>query len=92
MIKQLIKSIESLNYPKSKLDVKLLIESDDHGMLAAIEEHILPQYFEVIKVPHSFPKTKDKSCNYAMSFAKRMYAVIYDADDKPDPRLQLKKH
>ncbi|MDR1139757.1 MAG: glycosyltransferase [Rickettsiales bacterium] len=90
VIKQLIKSIESLDYPKSKLDVKLLIESDDQGTLAAIEEHILPQYFEVIKVPHSLPKTKAKSCNYAMSFAKGKYAVIYDADDKPDP-LQLKK-
>ncbi|MDR2831911.1 MAG: glycosyltransferase [Rickettsiales bacterium] len=82
--------IESLDYPKSKLGVKLLIESDDQEMLAAIEEYDLPQYFEVIKVPHSLPKTKAKSCNYAMSFARGRYVVIYDADDKPDP-LQLKK-
>ncbi|QJT94608.1 glycosyltransferase [Wolbachia endosymbiont of Diaphorina citri] len=90
VIKQLIKSIESLDYPKSKLDVKLVIESDDQEMLAAIEKCTLPQYFEVIKVPHSLPKTKAKSCNYAMSFARGKYVVIYDADDKPDP-LQLKK-
>ncbi|WP_168456255.1 glycosyltransferase family 2 protein [Wolbachia endosymbiont of Ctenocephalides felis wCfeJ] len=90
VIEQLIKNIESLDYPKSKLDVKLLIENDDQEMLAALEEHTLPQYFEVIKVPHSLPRTKAKSCNYAMSSVEGKYVVIYDADDKPDP-LQLKK-
>lgn len=90
VIGQLIENIESLDYPKSKLDVKLLIESDDQEMLAAIEKCTLPQYFEVVKVPHSLPKTKAKSCNYAMSFARGEYVVVYDADDKPDP-LQLKK-
>lgn len=87
---QLIDSIENLDYPKSKLDVKLLIESDDQEMLKAIKMYALPRYFEVITVPHSFPKTKAKVCNYAMCFAKGKYIVIYDADDKPDP-LQLKK-
>lgn len=90
VIGQLIENIENLDYPKSKLDVKLIIESDDQEMLAVIEEYVLPQYFEVIKVPHSLPKTKAKSCNYAMNFARGEYVVIYDADDKPDP-LQLKK-
>lgn len=32
-------------------------------MLAVIGKHDLPQYFEVLKVPHSLPKTKTKSCN-----------------------------
>ncbi|UPA55785.1 glycosyltransferase [Wolbachia pipientis] len=90
VIGQLIESVKSLDYPKSKLDVKLLVESEDQETLAAIEKYTLPQYFEVIKVPHSLPRTKAKSCNYAMSFARGKYAVIYDADDKPDP-LQLKK-
>ncbi|MFL3877003.1 glycosyltransferase [Wolbachia endosymbiont of Trichogramma kaykai] len=67
-----------------------MIERDDQEMLAAIEKCTLLQYFEVIKVPHSLPRTKAKSCNYAMSFARGKYVVIYDADDKPNP-LQLKK-
>ncbi|AWW50851.1 glycosyltransferase family 2 protein [Wolbachia endosymbiont of Folsomia candida] len=90
VIGQLIENIGNLDYPKSKLDVKLLIESDDQEMLAVVEKYVLPQYFEVIKIPHSLPKTKAKSCNYAMCFARGKYVVIYDADDKPDP-LQLKK-
>ncbi|WP_289513349.1 glycosyltransferase [Wolbachia pipientis] len=53
-------------------------------------KYTLPQYFEVLKVPHSLLKTKAKSCNYAMSFARGKYSVVYDVDDKPDP-LQLEK-
>ncbi|MFP3015628.1 MAG: glycosyltransferase family 2 protein [Wolbachia sp.] len=90
VIEQLIESIKNLDYPKSKLDVKLQVESDDQETLEAIEKCTLPQYFEIIKVPHFLPRTKAKSCNYAMNFAKGKYVVIYDADDKPDP-LQLKK-
>lgn len=90
VIFQLIENIERLDYPQSQLDVKLIIESDDHEMLKVIQRCSLPQYFEVITVPHSFPKTKAKACNYAMCYAKGEYIVIYDADDRPDP-LQLKK-
>ncbi|MGL9726287.1 MAG: hypothetical protein ACR5KV_06845 [Wolbachia sp.] len=54
IIEQLIESIENLDYPKSKLDVKLVIESDDQEMLVAIEKWTLPQYFAVIKVPHFY--------------------------------------
>ncbi|MDN5247931.1 MAG: glycosyltransferase family 2 protein [Wolbachia endosymbiont of Tyrophagus putrescentiae] len=86
----LIESIENLDYPKSKLDVKLLIESDDEEMLKAVKKYALPQYFEVIVVPYSLPRTKAKACNYAMRFVKGKYLVIYDADDRADP-LQLKK-
>ncbi|MGH7203926.1 MAG: glycosyltransferase family 2 protein, partial [Candidatus Levyibacteriota bacterium] len=50
----------------------------------------LPSYFEVVIVPHSFPKTKPKACNYGLTKATWEYAVIYDAEDAPDP-LQLKK-
>lgn len=90
VLEQLIESIEKLDYPKSKLDVKLLIESDDQEMIIAIEKNALPEYFEVIEIPHSLPKTKPKSCNYGMNFARGEYVVMYDADDKPDS-LQLKK-
>ena len=50
----------------------------------------LPNYFQVIIVPHSEPKTKPKACNYGLHHAQGEYAVIYDAEDNPDPN-QLKK-
>src|SRR5581483_11735953 len=50
----------------------------------------LPNYFKIIVVPDSSPKTKPKACNYGLQFATGEYSVIYDAEDVPDP-LQLKK-
>lgn len=90
IIPQLIRNIESLDYPKSKLDVRLLIEEDDieaQELLATINP---PSYFTVLVVPHSLPKTKPKACNYGLIRARGEYVVIYDAEDRPDPD-QLKK-
>ena len=36
----------------------------------------LPNYVEVVVVPHSFPKTKPKACNYGVAHAKGEYVVI----------------
>ncbi|WP_225416091.1 glycosyltransferase [Wolbachia endosymbiont of Brugia malayi] len=90
IIEQLIESIESLDYPRSELEVEFLIESNNQEMLTAIEKHTLPQYFEVMKVPLFLPKIKARLYNYAMSLVRGKYVVMYDVDDKLDP-LQLKK-
>ncbi|QIT35972.1 glycosyltransferase [Wolbachia endosymbiont of Brugia pahangi] len=86
----MIESIESLDYPRSELEVEFLIESNNQEMLTAIEKHTLPQYFEVISVPLFLPKIKARLYNYAMSLVRGKYVVMYDVDDKLDP-LQLKK-
>ena len=44
---------------------------------------ILPEFFDVIKVPVSYPRTKPKACNYGLQFAKGKYITIYDAEDRP---------
>jgi cellulose synthase/poly-beta-1,6-N-acetylglucosamine synthase-like glycosyltransferase len=43
-----------------------------------------------VVVPHSFTKTKPKACNHALDYMKGDYAVIFDAEDIPEPE-QLKK-
>ncbi|PIR34453.1 MAG: glycosyltransferase [Alphaproteobacteria bacterium CG11_big_fil_rev_8_21_14_0_20_44_7] len=86
---KLIEAIKNLDYPKSKLDVKLVIESDDMMTLSAIKELKPPSYFEIIKVPYSLPRTKPKACNYALRFAKGEIITIFDAEDIPHPN-QLK--
>lgn len=90
IIPQLLQNIESLDYPKSKLDVRLLIEEDDVEAQELLESMNLPPYFTVLVVPHSLPKTKPKACNYGLIRARGEYVVIYDAEDRPDPD-QLKK-
>lgn len=90
VIAQFAKAIQDLNYPKDKLDVLLLLEESDKETIQVAKDLNLPEYFRLIIVPHSLPKTKPKACNYGLAYAKGQYAVIYDAEDIPDP-LQLKK-
>ncbi len=86
----LIRRIESLDYPKNKLDVKVLLEADDPGTLEALKKAGAPEYFDFLVMPPLPPKTKPRSCNYALAAAKGEFCVIYDAEDAPEPD-QLKK-
>ncbi|MFK8068317.1 MAG: glycosyltransferase family 2 protein [Gammaproteobacteria bacterium] len=83
-------AIRNLDYPLSKLDVKLILEDDDDETIQAAKELGLEGIFEIIRVPDSLPKTKPKACNYALSFARGELITIYDAEDRPEPD-QLKK-
>jgi len=90
VIPTLMKNIERLDYPKAKLDVRLLIEEDDTEALEVLHSMNLPPYYSIIVVPDSYPKTKPKACNYGLIHARGEYVVIFDAEDRPDPD-QLKK-
>ncbi len=90
VLPKFVENISKLDWPKAKLDVLLLLEEDDSKTIEAAKSMNLPEYFRVLVVPHSFPKTKPKACNYGLSHAKGEYVVIYDAEDEPEPS-QLKK-
>jgi glycosyltransferase XagB len=90
VVPQFVTAMSKLDYPKDKLQVMLLLEEDDKETIAKVAEFDLPDYFDVVVVPHSMPKTKPKALNYGLTRAKGDYVVIYDAEDVPDPR-QLKK-
>jgi len=90
LIKKLIWNLQALDYPREKLDVKLLIEEDDDKTLNAVRNLDFPAIFEVIVVPYHMPKTKPKACNYGLHFSRGKFLTIYDAEDIPDTD-QLKK-
>ncbi|GAB3908751.1 glycosyltransferase family 2 protein [Mucilaginibacter boryungensis] len=90
LIKKLIWNLQSLDYPREKLDIKLIIEEDDDKTLNAVRDLDFPAIFEVIVVPFHMPKTKPKACNYGLHFSRGKYLTIYDAEDIPDTD-QLKK-
>jgi len=90
IVPQFLAALELINWPKDKLDVLILLEEDDHETIDAINKVNLPSYASKLIVPHSYPKTKPKACNFGLAHAKGEYVVIYDAEDKPDPD-QLKK-
>jgi len=90
ILHKFIESIDRLDYPKNKLEVLLLLEEDDHETIAKAKELNLKSYYKILVVPHSYPKTKPKACNYGLAHATGEFVVIYDAEDIPDPD-QLKK-
>jgi cellulose synthase/poly-beta-1,6-N-acetylglucosamine synthase-like glycosyltransferase len=86
----LVDSIRKLDYPRAKLDVKLVLEAGDSETIEAAKALGTESIFEILRVPHSRPKTKPKACNFALRFARGEYCVIFDAEDMPEPD-QLKK-
>lgn len=87
---QLVAALGRLDYPQDRLDIKLLLEEDDHGTLAAARALHLPASFEIVVLPDAEPRTKPKACNYGLLHARGEFVVIYDAEDVPEPD-QLKK-
>ncbi|MBI2593135.1 glycosyltransferase [Candidatus Daviesbacteria bacterium] len=90
IVPHFLEAIAKLNYPKDKLDVKLLLEEDDNETIEEVKSTTLPGYVSAMIVPDSEPKTKPKACNYGLNFATGEYLVVYDAEDQPEPD-QLKK-
>ena len=90
VVPRLVAGIGGLDYPKSKLDVRLLCEEDDDETVPAIQAMGLPPHFKLVIVPDAQPKTKPKACNYGLLQADGEIVVIFDAEDRPDDD-QLKK-
>jgi glycosyltransferase XagB len=81
----LLGALARLDYPKEKLDVKLILEADDEETRSALDRIALPVWAEIILVPVSRPRTKPKALIYGLSFAHGDYVVVYDAEDQPEP-------
>jgi glycosyltransferase XagB len=95
VIEHLLGSVALLEYPKDKLEVKLLLEEDDYDTINAIEAklargEVLPDFIEVVLVPAGLPRTKPKACNYGLKLCSGDLVTIYDAEDIPEP-LQLRR-
>jgi glycosyltransferase XagB len=90
VIGQLIRSIDALDYPRDRLDVKLLLEEDDEETIAAAVAARPGPHVEIVRVPYSEPRTKPKACNYGLRLARGTLVTVYDAEDRPEP-LQLRR-
>ncbi len=90
VLEGLVDGLGRLDYPREKLDVKLLLEEDDEETRQAARVLDLPDYMEVLIVPDGTPRTKPRACNYGLDRARGEYLVVFDAEDRPDPD-QLKK-
>jgi cellulose synthase/poly-beta-1,6-N-acetylglucosamine synthase-like glycosyltransferase len=85
VIAKVIANLDRLDYPKSKLDVMVLLEESDVRTIEAAKRTRPPEYVRIVVVPAGDPQTKPRACNYGLEFARGEYVVIFDAEDRPRP-------
>ena len=94
LVPGLLRRLEALDYPRDRLDIKLLLEEDDAETLRALREAATPLPIETVIVPYSEPRTKPKALNVGLRLARGPavagIVTIYDAEDRPEP-LQLRR-
>ncbi|MEC5322172.1 glycosyltransferase [Aurantimonas sp. A3-2-R12] len=86
MVDRLVRALSKLDWPVSRIEIKLICEGDDAATIRAVERAIAghPQ-FEVVVIPACEPRTKPKALNYALPLTAGEFLVLYDAEDEPDP-------
>jgi glycosyltransferase XagB len=89
VLPQLMHALSCLDYPREKLDIKIILEENDTAMHQALQAFDVPNHFDVLIVPAGKPQTKPRALNYALLFARGDLVTIYDSEDIPQPN-QLK--
>ena len=90
VIATLLERLGRIEYPKDRLDIKLLVEADDEDTIAAVAGIDPGAQFELILIPPAEPRTKPKALNYGVTLARGELVAVYDVEDDPDP-LQLRR-
>ncbi|MET0257628.1 MAG: glycosyltransferase family 2 protein [Methylobacterium sp.] len=87
MAEPLVDAMIRLDWPRSRLEVFFVCEASDPETIAAVERAIAGEpNFSVIATPRTDPTTKPKALNFALPLARGEFLVLYDAEDRPDPR------
>ncbi|MGZ8390962.1 MAG: glycosyltransferase, partial [Rhodoplanes sp.] len=84
-VEQLIASLDALDWPPEKLDIKLVLEADDGATRAVLKAMRLGLPYELVIAPDIGPRTKPKALNIALPFARGVFVTIFDAEDRPEP-------
>lgn len=87
---QLIRAIERLDYPAERLQVLLLLETDDRATRAALETSRYPPFVRLAVVRDGYPRTKPRALNAGLALATGELICVFDAEDIPEPD-QLKR-
>jgi len=92
-VKHLVHALAHLDWPRERLEIKLICEEDDTDTVQACKRAIAPfggSLFSIVSVPESYPRTKPKALNYALPLCQGQLVVVYDAEDRPHP-MQLRE-
>jgi glycosyltransferase XagB len=84
VIAGMVRCLETIDYPKDKLEALILVERRDTATKQAIREAAPAPFIRIVEIPPGKPQTKPRSCNAGLLLAKGDLIVIYDAEDRPD--------
>ncbi len=70
VVGKLVAALDAIDYPRAKLDIKLVLERRDRETLAALAAMRLPARYDVIVAPPGAPLTKPRALNVALSAAR----------------------
>jgi glycosyltransferase XagB len=85
VIENLIRAFEAFDYPKAKLDIRIVVEERDAETLARLARLNLPSRYSIVVAPPGQPSTKPRALNIALAEARGELLVVYDAEDRPAP-------
>lgn len=81
----LMRALDALDYPRAKLDIKIVVEADDIETREAIEALRPRSHYRLIVAPPGAPLTKPRALNVALGEAQGDLLTVFDAEDKPSP-------
>lgn len=83
---KLVQRLSRLTYPKSLLEVVLVLEACDSVTRDTIARTNMPPWMSVIEVPSANSlTTKPRALNYALDFCRGSIIGVWDAEDAPEP-------
>lgn len=83
---KLIQRLSRLTYPKSLLEVVLVLEAQDSVTRETIARTDMPAWMSVVEVPSANNlMTKPRALNYALDFCRGSIIGVWDAEDAPEP-------
>ena len=83
VVSDLLAALERLVWPRSRLEIRLILEEHDTETLAAFQEQYLLPNIEVLMVPDLGPRTKPKALSYSMPAISGEFVTVFDAGDIP---------
>ncbi|MEA2856519.1 MAG: glycosyltransferase XagB, partial [Methylobacteriaceae bacterium] len=84
VIAQLLAALQRLDYPRAKLDIKIVVEADDLPTISALRAARGRYPFDIVIAPPGVPRTKPRALNVALPFARGALTCVFDAEDEPD--------
>lgn len=85
MVPQLATALRQIRWPADRLDIQILLETDDGDTLRAAQTVAFPPNTRFVLIPPGGPRTKPNALNVGLSQALGRYITIYDAEDIPHP-------